>query len=171
MIKKDRREELSLTVDHLNNKKDIRAFLLQTWSDEEEGIQFRYTLETLSNNKKIYLERPTNLNKGSDFVIKVEDMIVYKNGNDKPPKHESLLDYIKNKKQVLQADEYKKLIDDIKNVYDCKTIKVNYIDNEHEIILKLCKWFFIEQDITYWANSGRAMLWGAIQKTLQQKTA
>lgn len=162
MIKKDNRKVISsLDVNGFSNKKDIRDYLLKTWSDETESIQFRYFVETLSNNKRIYLERPANLNKGCDFVIKVEDLIIFKNGNDKPPKHDYLLECIKNNKSTI-----KNLAHELNDIYNCKSIKTTYINIEHELILKLSKWFFIEQDITYWANSGRDMLWDAIKDVL-----
>ncbi len=161
MIINDERKELDLAVDHLNNKKDVRDFLLQTWSKEEAGVQFRYFVETLSDNKKIYLERPANLNKGCDFVIKIEGLFVFKNNNDKPPKHENLLKYIETNKSKLIN-----LKNELNDIYNCRHVEITYINIEHEIILKLSKWFFIEQDITYWAKSGRAMLWEAIQDKL-----
>ncbi len=161
MIKKDNRKVVyDLNVSRFSNKKDIRDYLLQTWSNEAESIQFRYFVETLSNNKKIYLERPANLNKGCDFVIKVEDLIIFKNGNDKPPKHNYLLERIKNKSTI------KNLKNELTDIYNCNSTKTTYIDIEHELILKLSKWFFIEQDITYWANSGRNMLWKEIMDLL-----
>lgn len=93
MIKKDDRKNVySLNVNNFSNKKDIRDYLLKTWSNEAERVQFRYFVETLSDNKRIYLERPANLNKGCDFVVKIEDLIIFKNGNDRPPKHKDLLE-------------------------------------------------------------------------------
>ena len=161
MIKKDDRKNVfNLDINQLSNKKNIRSYLLEKWAEEPEGIQFRYFVEVLSNNKRIYLERPANLNKGCDFIIKVEDLILFKNGNDKPPKHSDLLRYIVNKKQ------HKNLKKEIESIYNCKNTNISYADDEHELILKLCKWFFIEQDITYWANSGRQMLWSEIEKIL-----
>lgn len=162
MIKIDNRKIISsLNVSDFSNKKDIRTYLLKTWSNEAEAIQFRYFVETLSDGKRIYLERPAHLNKGCDFVIKVEDLICFKNGHDKPPKHDDLLKYIKDNK--LKISNLKK---ELKDIYDCKNITRKFINIEHEIILKLSKWFFIEQDITYWAGLGRAKLWQAIQEVL-----
>ncbi|HEX4378605.1 MAG TPA: hypothetical protein VH022_01105, partial [Candidatus Acidoferrum sp.] len=33
-----------------------------------------------------------------------------------------------------------------------------------ELLLKVLKWLFVEQDITYWNYDGRMMLWRGIQK-------
>lgn len=162
MIKKDDRKNVySLNVNNFSNKKDIRDYLLKTWSNEAERVQFRYFVETLSDNKRIYLERPANLNKGCDFVVKIEDLIIFKNGNDRPPKHKDLLEYIKTNQSKLTN-----LKDELENVYQCKSMPTIYTNIEHEIILKLSKWFFIEQDITYWAKSGRNMLWIAVKDLL-----
>ena len=38
------------------------------------------------------------LNKGCDFVVYVEDLILWKNGNDRPPKHDDVLDDLHQKK-------------------------------------------------------------------------
>jgi hypothetical protein len=162
MIKKDKRKEIfDLDVSQFFNKKDIRNHLLKTWSNEIESTHFRYFVETLSDGKQIYLERPANLNKGCDFVIKIQDFIIFKNGNDKPPKHKDLLDFIKSNKS-----NFANLKKELNDVYNCKPIQTKYINYEHEIILKLSKWFFIEQDITYWAGTGREMLWKAIKSEL-----
>ena len=37
-----------------------------------------------------------------------------------------------------------------------------------EHVLKTIKWLFIEQDITYWNWSGRAMLYSAITRKIQE---
>lgn len=164
MIKSDNRVELELDVSHLNNKGDIRNYLLEKWSQEDEGLSFRYFVERLSDGKRVYLERPANLNKGCDFVILAENLFKYKNGNDKPPKHVDLLYYIRHKKENISSSEYRLLIDSIYKIFQCENVSnMRFVDYKHELILKLSKWFFIEQDITYWAKSVRNMLWRGIK--------
>ena len=64
-IREDKdRVELSLDVNHLTDKKEIRVFILHTWLEEKQGTIYRYFVETLANGKRIYLERPTQKNKG-----------------------------------------------------------------------------------------------------------
>ena len=93
------RVELSLDVNHLTDKKEIRVFILHTWLEEKQGTIYRYFVETLANGKRIYLERPTQKNKGCDFVIFVEDQWLNKtNSNDKPPKHERLFEILRELK-------------------------------------------------------------------------
>ena len=33
---------------------------------------------------------------------------------------------------------------------------------DYEVLLKLLRWLFIEQDVTYWSGNGREMLYSAI---------
>lgn len=60
----------------------------------------------------------------------------------------------------------------MKRVYICERLNKVLHDAERlsytngwsvEIVLKLVKWFFIEQDITYWNRTGRDMLWNGIK--------
>ena len=55
-IREDKdRVELSLDVNHLTDKKEIRVFILHTWLEEKQGTIYRYFVETLANGKRIYL--------------------------------------------------------------------------------------------------------------------
>ena len=60
----------------------------------------------------------------------------------------------------------------IEQIYYCKdpsNITLQNLTNnvigtiKIETILKTIKWLFIEQDITYWSFSGRAMLFNGLQ--------
>ncbi len=158
-----------LNIEDFNRKADIREFLLNTWIQEKPERKYRYFVETLENNDHIYLERPGQLNKGCDFVVFLENSICFKNGNDKPPKHEFILADLKLKKNALSVKHYNQLLEAVKSIYDCKPyanakIYVHDLPTvgvEYEALLKLLRWFFIEQDITYWASSGRKMLFDA----------
>jgi hypothetical protein len=112
------------------------------------------------------------LNKGCYFVIYVENFLCYKNGNDKPPKHKDLLDDLKAKKQSLSKKDYVLLMNSVEKIYNLQsakdaislTKKLPTQGWNYELLLKLLRWFFIEQDITYWAKSGRDMLYSVIKK-------
>ncbi len=164
-------EKTLSSVDQFSNKADIRRYILQQWILEEPERKYRYFTETLSGGNKIYLERPTNLNKGCDFRILIEGFLLFKNGNDKPPKHDDILNDLKEKKQNYSEQQYQKLIDSIADIYECKPFefaytKLSHIPEygyNHELVLKLLRWFFIEQDVTYWLKSGRAMLYNVIR--------
>lgn len=157
-------------IDQINNKTTIRNFLLNQWIIEAPNTKYRYFVETLANGNRIYLERPGRLNKGCDFVIYLENHISHKNGNDKPPPHNFVLNDLMIKKKILTANEWQVLIVSITAILNCQpyTIAVQFIHKlpvvgeSYEIILKTLRWLFIEQDITYWSGQGRQMLFNEI---------
>jgi hypothetical protein len=165
----DSKESYLKSVDEFTSKQQIREYLLLTFIGEDCQTKLRYFVETIGE-QRIYIERPGRLNKGCDFVIYVENQIVWKNGNDKPPTHEFIIEDLAIKKKVLSEIEWNFLMSAIKDIYDVKTFEVAFskivnlpqIGLSYELILKLLRWFFIEQDITYWARSGREMLYNAI---------
>ena len=165
----DSKESYLKSVDEFTSKQQIREYLLLTFIGEDCQTKLRYFVETIGN-QRIYIERPGRLNKGCDFVIYVENQIVWKNGNDKPPTHEFIIEDLAIKKKVLSEIEWNFLMSAIQNIYDVKTfeeaiskiVDLPQIGLSYELILKLLRWFFIEQDITYWARSGREMLYNAI---------
>lgn len=54
---------------------------------------------------------------------------------------------------------------DILNLNSYKSLNDKRIDGlEYETILKVIKWLFIEQDITYWSFSGRSMLYNYLSE-------
>lgn len=172
-IKKNEAQESELqSIDEFSNRADVRKFMLYLYAKEDCKTKLRYYVETLADGKRIYLERPTHLNKGCDFRIYVEDLIVYQNGNDKCPSHDDAINDLILKKNTLSKEEYAKLlsaIEDIFNVspYNVAEEKIKDLPEPqgwpYETLLKLLRWFFIEQDITYWAQTGREMLMGGIR--------
>ncbi|MBN2893676.1 MAG: hypothetical protein JXL97_17535 [Bacteroidales bacterium] len=170
-IRNDNSIELELyNINEFNNKVIIRDFLLDNMKQENSGTKYRYFVEKLNSGNRIYIERPGRLNKGCDFVIFIENHILFNNNNDKPPKHEFLLEDLNFKKQGLSNTEWNFLLDAITSIYNCEPFETAFskiealpvLGEDFELILKLLRWFFIEQDITYWAKSGRQMLFNAI---------
>lgn len=171
-IRKNSAIERTLAVDNLRTPADVRRFLLAEWAKESAGEKYRYFVKVLEDGKRIYLERPGRLNKGCDFVIFVEDLFLHGNGHDKPPSHEDLLADLPRKKQRLHSESWRHLYDALEAVHGmtfheipfaCKR-EINALAPMNlEQILLLCKWFFIEQDMTYWSGKGRDMLWEGIQ--------
>ena len=157
-------------------KQEIRQYILNQWANETSGSKYRYFVGTLADDQKIYLERPGNLNKGCDFVIYMENLVVYQNGNDRPPTLDYLLNDLRDKKAILSQQSWNELFNSIRSVYSLEVYSAPH-NCENEIrncggmnleqILVLCKWFFIEQDITYWNGSGRQMLFSAIKELNQ----
>ena len=160
-------QKLSLNIDNLSREK-IREKILQTWIKEDPGVEhYRYDVETCQDSGTIYLLRPARLNKGCDFIINSEIFLKFKNGNDKPPSYEDVKTLIESfcrgnlsiiktmkaaSKQVYECDKPDTVMDKypvLKTIPNCAA----------ERSLKLLRWMWIEQDITYWHGQGRAMLW------------
>jgi len=170
-IRADESVEIDISVEQFRTREDVRKFLLELFIKEDCKTKLRYYVETV-NGKHIYIERPGRLNKGCDFVIYVEDLIKWNNGNDKPPKHDDLFDDLRNKKKVLSEDQFEILKLAIRDIYELKpyseaikrVVGFPQLDWSYELILKLTRWFFLEQDVTYWAKSGREMLFNGINE-------
>lgn len=170
-IRKDERVEINLPTNNLNTRDDFRQFLLAKWAKESVAQKYRYFVEKLSDGGRVYLERPGRLNKGCDFVIFIEDLFLYKNGNNRPPSHKDLCIDLHNKKTHLSKTNWKHLIASIEAVHTMASYTVPPECEEAinrlplmslEQIQLLCKWLFIEQDLTYWSGKGRDMLWDKI---------
>lgn len=160
------------SVEQFNSKADIRNFLLNQWINETEATKYRYFVETLADGNRIYLERPGRLNKGCDFVIYLENIYCWQNGNDRPPSHSFILNDLANKRNQLSQNEWQIFLEAVADIYECRTtqIALNKTNQlplpqgySYELLLKAIRWFFIEQDITYWSGEGRAKFFGAIQ--------
>jgi hypothetical protein len=152
----------------------IRREVVQWWLAEEpgeEGVRhaYRYDVEQLADGSRVYLTRPTRLNKGMDFVIKCEKYVYFKNGNDRPPQH---LDVMAELLAVAPEGGARReaLMELIRRVWACEppddalSSAPGFAgDLRVERSLKLLRWFFIEQDLTYWTDSGRWMLLRALE--------
>lgn len=146
-----------------------RRRLAETWLLEEENSRYRYYVETCEDGKRIYLLRPSWLNKGFDFQINLEG---FRSKSNEAPKHDDIIgDLAKKKKE--SPRNFRKLRGLIDFVYECE--EPDEVLETHEIhsyssglpvdsLLKILKWMFIEQDLTYWNNSGRRMLMGKIRE-------
>ena len=134
----------------------------------EKQSKYLYFVETLKDGKRIYLERPANLHNGFDFLINVENINFSTTNRIKyNPSHDNIFNDLKAKKTESQ-EKYKKLYKLIEDVYNCKEIEDTNLQFNSgypvDLILKVAKWFFIEQDIRYWNYSGRAMFMSGVPK-------
>jgi len=168
----------SLEDNHEKNRNNLRKIVINCFTKEKAGhgtgddtSKYKYIVETLSSGKKIYLTRPAPLSKGFDFIIHVEDA-VFINGRDNP-KHDDISEDLRNKKQK-DKQAYAKLMHALENVFYCKDLEHIYPEYESdlaifteglspELIMKVVKWLFIEQDIRYWNWSGRNMFMNGIK--------
>ncbi len=154
------------TIDQISNRAALRNLLLNQWMLESPNTKYRYFVENLSNGNRIYLERPGRLNKGCDFVIYLENHYLFKNGNDRPTPHNIILDDLAVKKKILTLEDWALLNEGIKSIYNCEPFQISsafcenlpILGESYELILKTLRWFFIEQDITYWLGQGREVL-------------
>ena len=166
----------SVTGIHEDDRNNLRKALLDSLVEEEAGTgtgdntsKYRYNVESLSCGNIVYLTRPVPLNKGFDFVIHAENY-VFTNSKDNP-KHDDILSDLQSTKKE-DNSKYDELYSLIDLVYHChdpvdilpeKNVKFNQ-GFPVDMVLKVIKWLFIEQDIRYWNWSGRNMFMSAIRE-------
>lgn len=158
------------------NRNDLRREVINKFIGETPGkgkghltSKYVYYVETLATGDRVYLTRPVPLNKGFDFIVHVENH-TFMNGKTNP-KHDDLFDDLRLKKQN-NPTEFTKLIKAIEEIADCKDVdqvlqnsNINFnVGFSVEMILKVVKWLFIEQDIRYWNWSGKFMFLDHIKK-------
>lgn len=171
-IRKDKHIDKVINIEEIRSKEELRKFMLGKYAVEDCGAHVRYFVEELADGKRIYLERPARLNKGCDFVIFAEDVITFNNGNDKAPSHKDVLKDLREKKRTLTPEQYGKVSAAIQKIYEVASFEDAYqfvstlpeVGWSYELLLKLIRWLFIEQDITYWSGDGREMLKTAIDE-------
>lgn len=162
-----------------SSRKELRDKTISKFLEEHSGYwvdgkkhvtRYKYFVEQLKDGRRIYLLRPTFLNKGIDFQVWVERM----NGEeDKRPSHKNVIEDLKLKK-LESSSKIKLLMSLITEVWNCKEpdacLKENPLSFKGgfsvELLLKILKWLFIEQDITYWNYDGRTMLKMSLDKEL-----
>ena len=162
--------EMDFVVRNYASRAELRKIIVSQFLKEEPGLgggsdasHYRYNVETLSNGRRIYLTRPAYLKKGFDFRINVEGTI-FQTGYEYP-KHDDVFDDLRLKRAENPAMG-RRLHQAIERVYDCEDpddILPEYADIKFnvgypvDLILKVMKWFLIEQDIRDWNYSGRQM--------------
>ncbi len=142
------------------------------WKDEVKHVtRFKYFVEKLEDGRRIFLLRPTYLNKGIDFQVWVER---FDGITDRRPSHPGIFEDLRRKKKE-NPEEFPRIVHLIEDVFNCKEPDVVLEKNiknafregwPTEMLLKILKWLFIEQDITYWNYDGRYMLWNAINEKI-----
>ena len=165
------------------DRKTIKDALILEFLKEEPGkgngdltSVYYYYVDKTSDGIDIYLKRPAILNKGMDFEVHAEDIVFENEGNSgritktSRPSHSTIYFDLKIKKQE-NAKEYKKakaLIEKLYNCIDIEDSEMNSIKfktgHSIEVILKIVKWLFVEQDVTYWNWSGRDMFYSGLKK-------
>lgn len=57
------------------DRKELRRAIAEKWSEEEAHTNYRYNVECCADGKRVYLLRPTWLNKGFDFQVNIEGLV------------------------------------------------------------------------------------------------
>ena len=158
------------------DRRTLRQTIAEKWCDEEPHTNYRYNVERCADGKRVYLLRPTWLNKGFDFQVNVEGLVkVVKAGKGttrEMPSHGDLVHDLRSKLQERPKDA-NLLFDAVAAVYECaepaeivkglgklRPFKVGWPLDQ---TLYIIKWLMIEQDVTYWLQTGRDMLMSGIE--------
>lgn len=180
----------TVSGNHESDRNDLRLIAINEFAKEHAGTgigaavsKYRYDVETLADGRKIYLVRPAMLNKGFDFVINLEqgnfphkyERTYKRKGrvrkiiHNDAPDHCNIFKDLRAKKnrEVALYPQLKAALELVYNCHDPDDIinvntphfRVGYTVEE---ILKIVKWFFIEQDIRYWNWSGRKRFWDEV---------
>lgn len=166
-----------------STRKEIREELVSLFLQEKSGWDFkegkssyRYNVEQVKQYI-IYLQRPAPLNKGFDFIVKVENMYFKLDDGrrHRNPSHNDIFTILSTYQRYF-TKEYSVIKGLIHRIFECENSNIvesvkdlppftNYDGEEIPIaiILYCIKWLFIEQDITYWNWSGRRMLFKGLQ--------
>ena len=170
------KHELNFSI-NVTSRKSLRNQAINKFLEEErgywkDGVQYvtsyKYFVENTADGKRVYLLRPTFLNKGIDFQVWVEKI---DGSNDKRPSHKDVFEDLRIKRKE-NLNHFPLLLKAINRVWNCENIDTILADIKLEfkkgfsveLLLKILKWLFIEQDITYWNYDGRAMLGNGINE-------
>jgi hypothetical protein len=143
---------------------EIKQSFADLWIKEKRFRRYRYNVETCDDGSTIYLTRPTRTS-GVDFQVRVEGFQSRKSNSDRP----SHADLVHDLRRKLEAKPRLKedLFAAVSDIYDCvdpseairrhrdvrRLTKGLPIDK----VLRIIRWLFIEQDVTYWLGTGRNM--------------
>ena len=148
----------------------IGAFMSEAPGTLTEKNHYIYTVETLSDGSHILLRRPTWLNKGMDFTVNSDrySFLAEKN-HISNPSHANIVEMLAAKRAENPTVYESRVRPLITRIFNVEPIPENefafpefttgeYPNYSVELILKLLKWLFAEQDVTYWNASGRYKL-------------
>jgi hypothetical protein len=164
------------------SRQAIRLAVLQQWAQERHGSaeryeRYRYNVEQLAGGSWVFLHRPAWKNKGCDFEVRCEPPIVRADGKRQArPAHGDLIAELRSFCDA-HPTLHPEILNAIVRVWRCEDVDavcrslLPQLSNDEwrlraERALKIAKWLFIEQDITDWNTSGRAMLMNGITGAL-----
>lgn len=159
-----------------NNRAELRKRIIELFLQENPGTgtgeltqKYRYNIRNFSPNRILYLDRPAYLNKGMDFLVRVENYEFRKKGRGiktNAPRQKELVRDLEIKKAQFPI-LFNALKLEIDRIFNCTPYEVPQYHNDDagipvDILLESIRWLFVEQDVTYWHASGRNMLMDAI---------
>ncbi len=157
----------------LYSKNELRKFVVLKFMEEDPGkgsgkfvSRYKYIVEEFADKRKLYLIRPAQNKFGFDFQIWIEN---WNQGNkDKMPSHNDIIQDL-NLKREENYHNFRFLLKSIDKIFICEDDEriLDWLYNNNitflvgekiDVLLKIIKWMFIEQDIRYWNFSGRSKL-------------
>lgn len=146
-------------------KKVVSTFIRVEYQQKGKGVTFRYPVEKLPDNRRLFITRPGH-KKNFDFKVEVTEEMGLEEG-----KHEQVVLDLRMKKQR-NPQGFEDFLRAVKEVYHCSENDIERLlprysnlkgafdtGAEVEVILKILKWLFIMEDIVYWDVEGRAFLY------------
>ena len=158
------KNEITKWFSNKGSRNEVRQRIIDVFIKEAPGkgsrdnaSRYIYYVETLSDGNRVYMVRPANLHKCVDFSIHVENTN-YASPSQKrrnSPKHDDLAQDLKSKKAESEK-KYARLYELIRRIYECDDVSDIEMAELHfsvglpvDHILKIIKWYFINQDIRY----------------------
>jgi len=149
-------------------RKVVNTFIKTEYQEKGKGVTFRYPVEKLPDNRRLFITRPGH-KKNFDFKVEVTEEMGLKEG-----RHEQVVLDLRMKKQR-NPQEFEDFLRAIEEVYHCSENDIDRLlprysnlkeasgtGAEVEVILKILKWLFIMEDIVYWDVEGRAFLYNFV---------
>ncbi len=145
----------------------ITEFIRTEGPQRGQGVKFRYPVEDLPGERKLFIIRPGGLQKWN-FDFKVDVLPEF--GLGKGTHKEMGADLASKKREDPGA--YEVLLRAIGDLHDCTECDVDRLLAEQpglapkfnvgariDVLLKVLKWMFIMEDIVYWNYKGRSKLY------------
>ncbi len=150
-----------------------RAFAA-IWVKERRYHRYKYFVETCHDGRRIFLKRPTQLNKGIDFQVYLE-RFRRRHGKlkDGRPSHDDIIKDLR--KKISRKPRLKQeLFRAVSEVFKCSRpssvlkrhprLAILSVGLPLDATLRILRWLFIEQDLTYWLGRGRNELMREIER-------
>ena len=173
---------INWNLPNINSRNELRKYVVLKFIEEKAGqgtgklvSRYKYIVEIFSDGRKLYLLRPARFKMGFDFQIWMENW--NKSNTDGMPSYKDIIQDLKLKEKENQQN-FNILLQAIDKIFICedddrilnwlKAKNIIFSNGENiDVLLKIIKWMFIEQDIRYWNFSGRIKLKEFIDKSFK----